>query len=120
MNGPQVRSGLGIGLGTGLLAWGCCISAIVLGFLGLSAAAGYFAMIQKNYHWWLVGIAFVAMDIAIYYFLKHYHGSCNIKVIRHNYAQIAFIILVAIAAYYLLSATLMPLVMLAKVPMDGM
>jgi hypothetical protein len=113
----QMQSGLNIGFLTGALAWTCCISAIVLGFLGLSAASGYFAMLQMKYHWWLVGFAFISMDFAIYYYMKRYHGSCSIKTIRRNYAQIIFIVLAALASYFLLQAIFPPLLELANVPM---
>ncbi len=119
MQATQIKSGLRIGALTGIVAWSCCISAIVLGFLGLSAASGFFAMIQMNYHWWLVALSFIFMDVAIYYFLKHYHGACDIKTIRHNWAQVAFIVLVALASYFILQAVLPPLVELANVPMPS-
>ena len=114
MNSAQIGSGARIGLMTGLIAWSCCISAIVLGFLGLGTAAAFFANIQMKYHWWLVGLAFLCMDGAIYYYLKHYHGTCNMKTISTNYAAIAFIVLVSLFTYYLLGAILPPIFELSK------
>ncbi len=113
----QIRSGAAIGVLTGLVAWSCCVSAVVLGFLGLSVAAAFMANVQMMYHWWLVALAFIFMDGAIYYFLKHYNGTCDIKVIRHNWAQVLFIVLVAVLAYLILQAILPAFVELAQVPM---
>ncbi|HEY1074909.1 MAG TPA: hypothetical protein VGE59_04460 [Patescibacteria group bacterium] len=117
MKSGELRSTFGVGALFGLISWSCCISAIVLAFLGLSAASGFFAMIQMKYHWWLVGVAFVSMDVAIYYFMKHWHGACDIKTIRHNWAPFVLIILFALAAYFVLQAVLPSLVELSGVPM---
>lgn len=106
MQGKEISAGVKAGLFTGLIAWSCCISAVVLSFLGLSAAAAFFANIQMQYHWWLVAFAFICMDIAIYYILLHYHGACSIQTIRRNYGLIAFIILSALVCYFLLKAIL--------------
>lgn len=104
MEPRQVSSGVGIGVAAGLLSWACCISAVVLAFLGLSAASGFMAHIQVAYHWWLVGASFIFMDVAIYYLLKHYHGACDIRVIRHNWALIGAIVLAALAVYFGIAA----------------
>jgi hypothetical protein len=117
MKTGELRSTLGAGLIFGIGSWVCCISAIVLAFLGLSAASGFFAMVQMKYHWWLVGVSFIAMDIAIYYFMKQYHGACDLKTIRHNFAPIALVILFALASYFILQAVLPSLVELSGVPM---
>lgn len=116
MKPGELRSTLGVGALFGAVAWSCCISAIVLAFLGLSAASGFFAMIQMKYHWWLVAVAFISMDVAIYYFMKQYHGACNLKTIRHNYAPLLLIILFALASYFILQAVLPSLVELSGVP----
>ncbi len=114
MERTQMGSGLRIGVFTGFIAWSCCISAVVLGFLGLGAAAAFFANIQMEYHWWLVALAFLSMDGAIYYFLKHYHGTCDIKTIRNNYGSVLFIILIALFTYFILQAILPSLVEQSK------
>lgn len=116
----ELSSGVSIGIGAALISWSCCISAIVLAFLGLSAASAFFAKIQMEYHWWLVGAAFIFFDIAVYYFIKQYHGACNLKTIRNNWSTVAFVILVALAMYYILDAVLPSLVELSGVPMGGM
>lgn len=114
MQGKEIGAGVKAGVLAGLVAWSCCISAIVLGFLGLGAAAAFFGSIQMKYHWQLVALAFICMDIAIYYILLHYHGACNIQTIRHNYGLIAFIILAALLIYFLLQAILPSLVTLSQ------
>jgi hypothetical protein len=111
--GPSV----GIGFLAAFIAWSCCISAIVLGFLGLATAAAFMANIQMMYHWWLVGLAFVSMDAAIYYMLKHYNGTCDYRVIRHNSGPIVLVILAALLMYFLLQAILPSLVELAHIGM---
>jgi len=113
MENAHVSSGVKIGAMTGLIAWSCCITGVVLGFLGLGTAAAFFGDIQMKYHWVLVGIAFVSMDFAIYYFMKQYHGACNYKTLSHNYGQVAFIVLIALFSYFLLQAILPPLVELS-------
>lgn len=107
-------SGAKIGLAAGLIAWSCCISAIVLGFLGLGTAAAFFATIQERYHWWLVAVAFVFFDGAIYYMLKHYHGTCDFRVIRQNWSVIGFITLLALFTYFILQAILPALMELSQ------
>ena len=114
MENTKVWSGVKIGLATGLIAWSCCISAVVLGLLGLGTAAAFFGTIQERYHWWLVAIAFIFFDAAIYYMLKHYHGTCDFRVIRHNWALIGFIILLALFSYFILQAILPSLVALSQ------
>jgi hypothetical protein len=104
MEPRQLNSGVGIGVAAGVLSWACCISAVVLAFLGLSAASGFMANIQVKYHWWLVGASFLFMDTAIYYLLKHYHGACDIRVIRHNWALICFVVLSALVVYFTIAA----------------
>lgn len=110
MVATKISSGVGISALTGIIAWSCCISAVVLGFLGLGAAAAFFGAIQDNYHWWLVALAFISFDGAIYYMLKHYHGTCDIRVIKHNWSLIAFMLLAAIFVYFILQAILPSLV----------
>jgi hypothetical protein len=114
MEHREVSSGIKIGIGTALIAWSCCISAVVLGFLGLGTAAAFFATIQEHYHWWLVAAAFLFFDGAVYYMLKHYHGTCDFRVIRNNWALITFIILVVLFSYFILRAVLPPLVELSQ------
>jgi hypothetical protein len=114
MQQAQTLSGVKIGIGAGLIAWSCCISAVVLGFLGLGTAAAFFGMIQERYHWWLVAIAFIFFDAAIYYMLKHYNGTCNFRVVRNNSGLILFIILITLFTYFILQAILPSLVELSQ------
>ena len=114
MQKAEVISGAKIGIITGMTAWLCCISAVVLGFLGLGTAAAFFGAIQENYHWWLVALAFIFFDGAIYYMLKHYHGTCDFRVIRHNWVLITFILLLALFTYFILQAILPSLVALSQ------
>ncbi|MEX1997316.1 MAG: hypothetical protein WEA04_01390 [Candidatus Andersenbacteria bacterium] len=114
MEQGKLSSGVKIGIGTALIAWSCCISAVVLGFLGLGTAAAFFAAIQDRYHWWLVALAFLFFDGAIYYVLKHYHGTCNFRVIQRNWSLVTFIILLALFGYFILQALLPSLMTLSQ------
>lgn len=114
MANAKILSGAKIGIGAGLIAWSCCISAVVLGFLGLGTAAAFFAAVQDKYHWWLVGAAFIFFDGAIYYMLKHYHGTCDFRVIRQNWIVIGFITLLALFTYFILQAILPTLMELSQ------
>jgi hypothetical protein len=102
----ELKAGVGISLLSGIIAWSCCISAVVLGFLGLGTAAAFFGAIQENYHWWLVGAAFIFFDIAIYYLLRHFNGTCNIRTINNNLGLIAFLLLMALFVYFILQSIL--------------
>lgn len=104
--GTELGRGVGIGALTGIVAWSCCISAVVLSFLGLSTAAAFFSNVQMHYHWYLVGLAFIFMDVSIYYYIKQYHGACNFKTISHNSTPVIVVVLMALLGYFLLQAVL--------------
>lgn len=110
----KLLTGTQIGIGGGLIAWSCCISAVVLGFMGFSTAAAFFAMVQDRYHWWLVALAFISFDAGIYYMLKHYHGTCDFRVIRNNAALITFFVLMGLFTYFVLQAILPSLMELSQ------
>ncbi len=111
--GNPYGTGASVGVLTAVVAWFCCISAIVLGLLGAGTAAAYFAMLQMEYHWWLVALAFIFMDAAIYFMIKQYHGSCTVKTLSRNINEVIFVVLVAVFAYFLLQAIFPPLLELS-------
>jgi len=106
MDLSQIFRGLAYGIVSGAVGWACCISLVVLGFLGIGTFTAFLSTVHDHYRWILVALSFVCMDVSIYYFLKQYHGSCNLKVIRNNLGQVAFIVLVTLFTYFILQAIL--------------
>ena len=97
----SLRSGLLLGLASGLAAITCCVSPIVLVLLGVATAAEAVTLgdtLYYDYGWYFRGAGFGIAALAVYLFLRG-RGVCNVRG-AYRYRLMLIVLVASGAATY--------------------
>ena len=97
----SLRSGLLLGLASGLAAITCCVSPIVLVLLGVATAAEAVTLgdtLYYDYGWYFRGAGFGIAALAVYLFLRG-RGVCNVRG-AYRYRRMLIVLVASGAATY--------------------
>ena len=97
----SLRSGLLLGLASGLAAITCCVSPIVLVLFGVATAAEAVTLgdtLYYDYGWYFRGAGFGIAALAVYLFLRG-RGVCNVRG-AYRYRRMLIVLVASGAATY--------------------
>lgn len=93
---------LGVGAIAGVLGWGCCLSPLVLLFLGLTGVSGAMSLamvLNGQYHWVFVILSIVFMVGAIYFNLRR-KKVCSLQGVKRQKNMVLGTVVGTIAVYF--------------------
>lgn len=101
---------IGLGAVAASIGWGCCISPLVLLFLGLTTVSGALALdslLYGQYHWVFLLAAAVSLVIAVYFNLRR-KKACSISGVKRQKTMILVMSLSMVTVYLVWSYLLLP------------
>lgn len=98
---PGPVRGIAIGATAGLVGILCCVSPVVLVFLGLSSVSFAISLgntLYYQYGWYFRGAAFLTAAVGIYLHLKG-QRACSVEGLRARWKTLAAVAMSMVAVY---------------------